>query len=461
MKLTLIVPNFDTYVLAPQLGILYISSYLKKYGHEVFIIDALRDNLSCNEIIKKVEDYKPDAVGIHCLSSFVDEVSKISKLLKEKNYKVFVGGVHPTFSPYSTLVETKADYVVLGEGEIPILKLANNNFENNNIQGVYSIDDLENNEYLKDGSKVQLAEIIKDLDEIPFPDWEQIPPDSYPQAPHAVFAKGYPIGIVTTSRGCPFRCTFCSSHNFYKGGVRFRSVDNVIAEIKFQIEKFKIKELQFIDDNLTLKKEYAMELCQKMIDEGIKIDWTPINGIRADSLTKEVAEKMKEAGCYLVDFGIESVNPQILKNIKKGETIEQITEAINCAHEAGMLTIGNFIFGLPGETKETIEETISYAVNSKLDRAGFFALNVLPGSDIAKELKEKKGIDIQQSSLFSSAQYLVCDLTKRQIEKYVQKAYWKFYFRPKILYNSLKSIPFKQYKYFVKCLMKYNIFKFW
>lgn len=459
MKIVLIVPNFDTYVICPQLGVMYLSSYLKKHGHEVKIIDALRDNLSFSQIVEAVEREKPGGIGIHCLSSFFSEVVTITKLLKERNYKVYIGGVHPTFSPYTTLEETGADYVMCGEGEIPLLKLANNNFVNNNIQGVYSLDDLKNNDEQKDGSPILKGEIIINLDEIPFPDWEQLPPNSFPHAPHAVSAKGFPIGIVTTSRGCPFRCTFCSSHNFYKG-VRFRSVDNVIEEIKILVDKYEIKELQFIDDNLTLKKDYALELCNKMIKENIKIPWSPINGIRADAFDDELAAKMKEAGCYLVDFGIEAVNAQILKNIKKGETIDTITKAINCSHRAGLITIGNFIFGLPGDTKETIEEAIEYAVNSKLDRAGFFALNVLPGSDIANQMK-KEGKEVKISALFSTPKTLVSSLSSREIEKYVQKAYWRFYMRPVILFNMLKSIPLRQYKYLIKCLLKYNIFKFW
>ena len=197
-----------------------------------------------------------------------------------------------------------------------------------------------------------------------------------------------------------------------------------------------------------------------MIEENIIIDWSPINGIRADAFDDELALKMKESGCYLVDFGIETVNSQILKNIKKGETIETITKAINCSHKAGLITIGNFIFGLPGDTKETIEEAINYAVNSKLDRAGFFALNVLPGSDIANDLR-KQGKEIKVSALFSTPTYLVSELSKKEIEKLIQKAYWKFYLRPRILFNILKSIPIKQYKYLIKCIKNYNIFKFW
>ena len=158
-----------------------------------------------------------------------------------------------------------------------------------------------------------------------------------------------------------------------------------------------------------------------------------------------------------------NINPNFQMN-NFNNSINEFNKAfsnsINNANKAGLITIGNFIFGLPGDTKETIEESINYAVNSKLDRAGFFALNVLPGSDIANELKEK-GKEIKASSLFSTPSYLVSELSTHEIEKLIQKAYWKFYFRPKILFNMIKYIPIKQYKYLIKCLISYKIFKFW
>ena len=441
------------------MGVLYLSSFLKQNGHNVVIIDALRDNLNYEQILQRVEKIKPDAVGIHCLSSFFSIVCDISKLLKEKKYKVFIGGVHPTFQPYNTLKLSGADYVICGEGEIPLLKLCNNDFINNNIQGVYSLSDLKDDTTDINNQPVLKAEIIHNLDDLPFPDWEQCPPDSYPKAPHGVVVNKYPIGLVMTSRGCPYRCCFCSSHNFYKG-VRFRSVENVISEIKYLINNFHINELHFLDDNLTLKKSYALELCRRIKEENINICWTPNNGIRADALDDETARAMKDAGCYMVVFGIETGNPDMLKRINKGETIETITNAINCANRNGMITLGNFIIGFPGETIENIEDTINYAVNSKLDRAGFFALTILPGSDIANDLR-KKGIEVQGNSLFSTPDTTATDLTPKQIEKYLQKAYWRFYMHPKRLFNMVKSIPFSQYKYFFRVLAKYKIFKFW
>lgn len=460
MKILFVVPNFDSYVMAPPLGVLYLSSYAKKYANaEVKIVDALRDNLNTKQITEIAKQYNPDLIGIHCLTAFYKQTVEISKSLKQLGFKVHIGGVHPTFMPYTTLKDSGADFVVCGEGEIPLLKLCQNNLNHKNIQGVYDLESLKDDDTQIDGTPVLKAETVMDLDTIPFPDWEQLPPASYPHSPHAVIARGNPIGIIMTSRGCPSRCTFCSSNNFYKG-IRQRSVANVIEEVKYQIKYLGIRELQFTDDNLTLKRDYIIELCNSILENNIKIDWSTPNGVRADKVDKEVLTLMKKSGCYLIDFGIESANNTILKNIRKGETIEQIDKAINLAHEAGMITQGNFIFGLPGETKETIKETIDYAVNSKLDRAGFFALRLLPGSDLSKKMKEKYQLDYD-NSFISKPDWLPENLTEEDILRTIQKVYWKFYFRPKRLWNLLNDIPVSQTKYIIKCMMNYHLFKLW
>ena len=460
MKILFVIPNFDSYVIAPPLGVLYLSSYAKKYCNaEVKIIDALRDNLNTKQITNIALEYNPDIIGIHCLTAFYKQTVDICRSLKQAGFKVLIGGVHPTFMPYTTLKDSGADFVVCGEGEIPLLRLCENNLNHKNIQGVYDLESLKDDDTQIDGTPVLKAETVKDLDTIPMPDWLQLPPASYPHSPHAVIARGNPIGIVMTSRGCPSRCTFCSSNNFYKG-IRQRSVENVIEEVKFQIEHLGIQELQFTDDNLTLRREYIINLCNALLENNIKIAWSTPNGVRADKVDKEVLTLMKKSGCYLIDFGIESANNQILKNIRKGETIEQIDMAINLAHEAGMITQGNFIFGLPGETKETIKETIDYAVNSKLDRAGFFALRLLPGSDLSKQMKEKYQLDYN-NTFISKPDWLPENLTKEDILRTIQKVYWKFCFRPKRLWNLLNDIPVSQTKYIIKCMINYHLFKLW
>ena len=199
MKIALVRPNYKSHIITPPLGLGYLSSYLKKYGIDTVIIDGLKEGLNSRRIIKRILEFKPDAVGITCITAFYKEVVLISRELKKNKIITIIGGQHPTFLPYQTLIESQADYVVCGEGEIPLLDLVRNNLRNDNIQGVYSLENLkdERQETIK-------APVVEKLDELPFPDWEQMNPKDYPRAPHGAFIKGFPIGVIVTSRGCPY-----------------------------------------------------------------------------------------------------------------------------------------------------------------------------------------------------------------------------------------------------------------
>ena len=221
MKAIIVRPSHPTYYTTPPLGIGYLSSCLKRAGIESIIIDAIRTEINENNLIKQIEEIKPDYVCISCMSAYFNETKSLSLKLKEKNYKVIIGGVHPTFMPYMTLKETKCDYVIVGEGEIslPQLILQGNN---KGIKGVYGQNDLEN-----DNTPFEKSEQFIDLDEIPFPDWEQMNPNTYPPAPMGMVAKKYPIAPVIASRGCAHGCIFCAGNQLNNRKVRFRSPQNV------------------------------------------------------------------------------------------------------------------------------------------------------------------------------------------------------------------------------------------
>ena len=144
----------------------YLSAYLKQSGIDTYIVDALKDNLSLNQIERIILNYRPDAVGITCLTAFFYETVEISHLVKKNNIKCIIGGVHPTFLPYSTIKESNADFVICGEAEIALTRLIMSNFVNNNIQGVYSLDNINS-----DDEPILTGEIVENLDELPFPDW--------------------------------------------------------------------------------------------------------------------------------------------------------------------------------------------------------------------------------------------------------------------------------------------------
>lgn len=454
MKIVLVRPYYKSHIITPPLGLGYLSSYFKKNGFETKIIDGLKDNLSVDNLLQNILSEKPDAVGITCLTAFYNEVVHLAQRIKKNNIRCIIGGVHPTFLPYQTLVDSKADYVICGEGEIALLELVKKNFVNNNIQGVYSLQDF------KDGNEViKKAKIVENLDDIPFPDWEQLNPNSYPLAPHGALVKNFPIGIITSTRGCPYGCTFCASPKFYNRRIRFRTPENVVQEIKYLIEHFGVKEIHFEDDNLTLNRDHVYRICNLIIKNNIKISWACPNGIRADKVDEELIKLMKNSGCYYFAFGIESANPEILRKIKKNETIDVIEKSIEIADKVGISCQGFFIFGLPGETRETIKETINFAKKLKLSRAQFLILDVIPGSELWYELNGQFKPNWEKNS-YKEPEWIPEGLSKKELMKAQTRAFRHFYFRPSIFVRLVRSIKVKQIKYLFQRLKEYRIIKF-
>lgn len=450
MEIALVRVKYNSHIITPPLGLGYLASYAQKFGHKVLIIDALRDNLSNEQVVEKINAAGISAVGITCLSAFYNEVVELSKMLKAEGKKVFIGGIHPTFMPKQTLIDTGADYVSLGEGEISLKKLLDANFDGTGIQGIYNLENLPD--------KPIKGEKVENLDDLPMPDWGQISPKSYPRAPHGAVTKNYPIGIIITTRGCPYGCKFCASPNFYDRKIRFRSPKNVVDEIEYLVKNYGVKEIHFEDDNFTLKRSHAYEVCKMIVDRKIKITFTCPNGIRADKVDKELLLMMKKAGCYCFAYGIESANPQILKNINKDEDIETIKKSIDIAADCGIDCVGFFIFGLPGETKQSIEQSINFALSSKLTRAQFMILDVLPGCNLYDDLDGQFESDFSKES-YCSPEYVPETLTKQDLIDAQERAFRKFYFRPRIMFRMLRSVTLSQIGFLAKRLLTFGIIK--
>jgi anaerobic magnesium-protoporphyrin IX monomethyl ester cyclase len=453
MKIALVRPNYKSHQITPPLGLGYLSSYLKKHGIETVIIDGLKERLNPGQMIHRILKLNPDAVGITCVTAFYKEVVALSRELKKNKITTIIGGPHPTFLPYQTLIESQADYVVCGEGEIPLLDLVKNNFRNHNIQGVYSLENLKD-----ERQEIIKSPVIKNLEELPFPDWEQMNPEDYPKAPHGAFIRGFPIGVIVTSRGCPYECTFCAAPKFSDRKIRFRTPENVVDEIEYLIKNFKVKEIHFEDDNFTLNVANVKRLCCLLMERKIKINWACPNGIRADNVSPELIRLMKESGCYYFAYGIESANPRILENIKKRESIETIEKAIRMADETGISTQGFFIFGLPGETASSIEESINFALKSRLSRAQFIILDVLPGSELWDTLKGQFVPNWEKES-YREPEWLPESLTREQLLAAQSRAFRKFYFRPKIFFKLLTLIDHRQIFYLIDRIKVYRLMK--
>ncbi len=453
MKVVLVRPSYHSYFITPPIGLGYLASYLKKNKITAKIIDGLRDNNDNRALLERILKEKPDAVGITCLTAFYNEAVGLSQMLKRSNkeIRVIFGGVHPTALPAETLKDSNADFVICGEGETALLKLIEKGFVSDGIPGVYSQTNIEQGKNF--GEK---AEIIDNLDDIPFPDWEQINPGTYPLAPHGVIVRNSPIGVVTTTRGCPYQCTFCASPGFYDRKIRYRTPENVLEEIKYLVNRFGVKEIHFEDDNLTLERTHAKKICNLILKEKIKISWACPNGIRADKTDEELLRLMKKSGCYYLSYGIESASNRILENVKKHETIETIEKSIELANKAGILTSGFIILGLPGETKETLSKTIGFLKKTKLFRVTVVMLAVLPGTELWNKLKGKLVPGFSAKNTFAKPQWIPEGLKEEELIKAQKHALNRFYANPARILKLIVNTKPQQIKYFFRVFRYFN-----
>ncbi len=450
MLVALTRPNYDTHLITPPLGLGYLSSYLKKHGHETKIIDGLNLSLNNDEIVERCK--KADLVGIAALSDYFNEVIDLSHRLKKIGKKVVIGFAMASSEPELTLQETKADYVVISEGEITMFELVEAIENGNRVENIHGL-------YIGKDKAFIHRKFIDNLDSLPFPDWEQLDPRKYKKAPHGGLVKAFPVAPMTTTRGCPFECTFCASPKIWDKKIRYRSPNNVTDEIEFLAKEFQVKEIHFEDDNLTLKREHIEGICYSILERGLKIFWALPNGIRVDTVTPSLLRLMKESGCYSIAYGIESGSQEILKNIKKKTKIETIEYAVNEAYKAGIITQGFFIFGLPGETSETIKATMDFANRIKLDKAQFLLLDILPGTGLADQLQGKFKYNWNNKS-YQEVTWVPDTVSEEELSKAPSVAFKKFFFRPRQMFYILKFFKFEQVSFILRRILDFNILNF-
>ncbi|HDI46267.1 MAG TPA: radical SAM protein, partial [Candidatus Methanomethylia archaeon] len=276
--------------------------------------------------------------------------------------------------------------------------------------------------------------LIQNLDEIPFPARHLLPMDKY-----TVLGQQTVIGHVMSSRGCPFRCIFCSSSRIFGRVWRGRSPKNVVDEIEELCDKWKAKHIEFADDTFTLNMKRAEEISKEIIRRGLDIFWAC--GARVDTLRRELVQWMKKAGCHVIYIGVESGSQRILNLLKKGIRLEQVIKAVKWLKEAGMEITASYVIGTPGETKEEVERTIKFAVKLDTDFAQFTAMTPYPGTEVYEYAKREGLLLTNDWSKFTTIKPVMRtkELSAEEIEKLVSRAYRKFYLRPKFLWRQLKK----------------------
>ena len=446
MKIVLVrPPSFKMPIIIPNIGLGYLASVLRNKKHLVTIIDCAREKMNHRKYLDYLAKEKPDIVGVQIYTCDFSSAKQCVDIAKELNRDTITiaGGPHPSGDPEGTMkMLQNMDFAFSGEAELGLPKL----LEYVESPHKVKIDSVEGLIYRHQGEiTANKRGYFSNLDDLPFPSWDLIDPRTYPAAPHGSFSKSLPIAPIITSRGCPFPCTYCGVRVNTGRNFRMRSVNNVIDEIKYLQNSFGIKEFHIEDDNFTLVKSRVIDFCKRLKEENISIDWACTNGVRLDTLDKELLLNMESAGCYSFSVGIESGSPRIIADMKRSETLETMVEKINLVSSlTGIRMTGYFMAGYPTETKMDIEKTIELALKLPLHRAQFSNFLPLPGTEIYDDLIKRGEItpDFIKWDLYQNNRivYSPLGISEREMRSLMKQAFARFYFRFSIILGLLKEI---------------------
>ena len=423
------------------LGLGYIAKVLLKSGHDVEVLDIWAHQYTNEEVIQKIKGLEYDIVGISALSTQYAYVKWLAAELKKYNSgRIVVGGALATFSPETVLKYTETDICVIGEGEVTFKETVENIDCLEKVKGIY---------FKQDGevAKNPLREYIREPDSIEFPAWDIFPVDVYLEHCRVWGHPHIKAMNVIIGRGCPYSCRFCSK---VFSEVRLRSGDNIIEEIKELKRRYSIGGIFFNDELAVIDKQRMHEFCDKI--EPLNIKWS-CQG-RVNLVDFDLLKRMKKAGCVAVGYGIESGSQRILDKMNKKITVEQAKRAIEETIRAGMEPVAQMMYGYPGETRETLQETINFfRASPYLGPAGiqtatrFSPATPLPGAELyAQALREglikheENFLEALSAGYDTEASSLLVNFTEFGEEEFWQL---KRETEKKIILDHIKRHPFR------------------
>ena len=443
MQILLVAPISKTHYIVPPIGLGYLASALRRSEFQsVGVLDCVKERFKFQDFESFLEKEKPEVVGFQVFSYDFARVKRSIDLVRKiiPDALVVVGGPHVSATAETVLQELpEADFGIWGEGEenFPLLLkkvLKGDNIRFEDIPGLI----------WRENAKVRVNQrrFIENLDSLEFPAWDLLIPQAYPDNPQGAFYKNFPIAPLSTSRGCPYHCTFCASFTNMGRRLRLRSIQNVLAEMELLHHDYGIREFHIVDDMFNLYKDRVREFCEGLKARKLEVSYTFPNGLRLNTLDRDILKLMKETGAYAFTVGIESGSPRILKHMKKELTLEMIEDKVNLINEAGLEPSGFFVIGYPAEKKEDIEKTIRLAKKLKLKRAHFGNFLPLPGTEATEQLLKDGEIGRLdwESMFYSKVPYSPRGMTKKELKKLQRKAFLSFHLRPRILLKLLSEI---------------------
>jgi len=452
MNIVLLNPRLSTWspnVYVP-LGLAYVATALEEANHNVQILDFNVRKVRHSEFEEKIGN--AGIVGITGIITEYHEIVKLAHAVRAINNgaKIVLGGALATSLPERILQASQADAVVIGEGERTIVELVSAIERNQKLGSIRGIAFRENGNVIVTEPVIP----ISDIDTISFPARHLLEMRLYPTNQFETFGlrlkRKNRSTVLISSRGCPYSCTFCFK-GMWGNKWRGRSPENLIEEMELLDREYGMNGFLFYDDTFNVDKNRVFKFCQLLKERELDVAW--YCNTRANLLTREMLNAMHDAGCIGVAFGIESGNQEVLNSIKKGLTLDQVRQAVKWTKEAGINVVGYFIFGLLGETKATVRETLDFARELDLDFYGFSLPNPLPCTELYDSAAEVGLIsdniardewtfhvnanltqDCSDADLISISSEAFRDL-------YLKKRFGKYYFlNPRFLKNVALSI---------------------
>lgn len=413
-------------------SIAMLATNLEKQGFSTYLLDLNLERQPLDALAAKIKENKPAIVGISSYSATVTNAEKIALKVKEidKSIPVILGGFHATAEPEQCLNLFQGfDYVMHGEGELSLSQFMQKFLNKEDVTETPNLAFRNNGEVVINPA----GPIIKNLDELPFPLIDKLNFKRYEPTPPNYHSLPT-IGLMT-SRGCPFKCTFCATHFQWNKTVRSMSRGLVVDWMEKFITDWGIRDFRFFDDTFTIPRKSAVEFCEEILRRDLKVHWNCYS--RVDTIDEELARLMKRAGCYHVKFGIEAGTQESLKRIKKNITLKRAREAIKEVKRCGMETKASFILGIHDETLEQSKETIDFALGLDLDYATFSIMMVFPGSEDYAVWKQAGRIppDFRWDRPLYTSPHDIED-----IKKLLKTAYRKFYVRPRFFMGMLSHL---------------------
>lgn len=408
----------------------YSAAQLKAAGHNVSYIDSVIQDFDMKQTLAEARKENPDAIFMETTTPSIEaDYVALTALKDATGAKIMVGGPHATYFHNKVLKDCPAiDIVIRHEFDTKIAGVVSNLDKLQKVNGItFRIGD----KIIDNGD----GEVCEDLDTVPFPDRDTIPWQWYLEA----WYSRRPFMNMMTSRGCPYHCAFCLwPQSMYGHKQRFRSLDNVFAEIGMLVKCYGVRELNIDDGTFTTRRERVLEFCRRLRKEKYGLIWT-CNG-RVDNIDDEMLGEMRLAGCKMIRLGVESGSQEVLDKIRKGLTLAQIEEGVRRVKKSGIQALGGFMFGFPYDSRKSVEQTIAFAKKLSPDQVQFSICMCYPGTSLYEYIKDNdlllaksfKEFDMTHGPVASTL-----DMERGDLEHILARAYREFYFRPEFILQTL------------------------